>query len=192
MPGVPLAQRQWDGPFRVLFVRSPGDPSAVVRAVRREALAVAPRLHFVQVQPLRDLVAPSVRPWRLGASLFTAFGALALVLAAVGLYGVLAYTVVQRTQEMGLRVALGASRANVLSLVVGEGIRVAATGAAIGLAVALVAGRWVGGLLYGVPAHDPAVLALVSAALLLVAVTASAVPAWRATRVDPSVALRAE
>ena len=189
---VPLAQRQWDGPFRVLFVRSTGDPSAVVRAVRREVLAVATRLHFVEVQPLRDLVAPSVRPWRLGASLFTAFGALALVLAAVGLYGVLAYTVVQRTPEMGLRVALGASRANVLRLVVGEGLRVAAAGTVVGLVVALVAGRWVSSLLYGVSAHDPAVLALVSAALLLVAVAASVVPAWRATRVDPNVALRAE
>jgi predicted permease len=189
---VPLAQRQWDGKLRALFVRPSGDVGAVARAVRREVLAAAPKLPFARVRPLLDYVEPQVRPWRLGASMFTAFGVLALTLAAMGLYSVLAYAVVQRTQEVGIRLALGARPGHVLRLIVGDGLRVAAVGVAIGLTVSLAAGRWVEGLLYGVSAHDPTVMAVVAAMLLLVGVAASLVPAWRAARVDPNVALRAE
>jgi hypothetical protein len=181
---VPLAQRQWSGSIRDLLVRPSGDPRAVAEAVEREVLAEATRLDFARVRPLQENLDPVVHPWRLGASMFSAFGALALVLAAVGLYGVLAYTVAQRTQEMGIRLALGARTA--------EGLHVAAVGVGIGVAAALAAGRWVEGLLYEVSAHDPLVIGSIVGMLLLVAAAASLVPAWRATRVDPSVALRAE
>jgi len=189
---VPLAQRQWSGSLPELLVRPAGDPRTVADAVEREVLAEATRLSFVRVRPLQENLDEVVRPWRLGASMFTAFGALALVLAAVGLYSVLAYTVAQRTQEMGVRLALGARTADVLRLIVAEGLRVAAVGVGIGVAVALVAGRWVEGLLYEVSAHDPVVIGSIVGMLLLVAAAASLVPAMRATRVAPSVALRAD
>jgi ABC-type antimicrobial peptide transport system permease subunit len=133
-----------------------------------------------------------MRPWQLGATVFTAFGALALVLAALGLYGVIAYDVTQRTREMGIRIALGARATDVLRLVVLQGVRVAAVGVGAGMVIALLAGRWVGPLLFDTGPRDPLVLATVSATLLAVATAASLIPAWRATRVAPGVALRAE
>jgi ABC-type antimicrobial peptide transport system permease subunit len=123
---------------------------------------------------------------------FTAFGALALVLAALGLYAVIAYDVAQRVRELGVRLALGARAGQLVRLVVGEGLRVAATGIAVGVVVALVAGRWLGPLLFATSPADPAVFALVTLALLGVALLACLVPAWRATRVPPQEALRAE
>src|SRR5439155_1152566 len=110
----------------------------------------AAHLPYANVTPLADLVAPSIRPWRLGTTMFGAFAGLALVLAAVGLYGVLSYTVAQRTQEIGIRVAMGAQRGDVLRLTVGQGVRIAALGAGIGAVVALVGGRVLSSLLYGV------------------------------------------
>jgi ABC-type antimicrobial peptide transport system permease subunit len=134
--------------------------------------------------------ANELRPWRIGAALFGLFGALAAVLVAVGLYGVIAFSVAQRTRELGVRIALGARAAGVLALVLRQGVLLAAAGGAIGLVVALGAARLVEPLLFGVPARDPAVLAGVALALLAVAAAATLVPAWRATRVDPAVALR--
>jgi ABC-type antimicrobial peptide transport system permease subunit len=123
---------------------------------------------------------------------FTAFGALALVLAAVGLYSVIAYNVAQRRQELAVRVALGAAAADVLRLVVGEGLRFAVAGAAVGGAIALLAAPWIAPLLFKQSPRDPAVFGAVTAALLVVAVLASMIPAIRGARVDPNVALRAE
>jgi ABC-type antimicrobial peptide transport system permease subunit len=137
-------------------------------------------------------VRQQVRPWRLGASFFGAFGTLALLLAAVGLYGVISYMVTQRTHEMGVRVALGAQARDVARLVVREGVGVTAVGTVIGLAAALAGGRFVESLLYEVSPRDPLVLAVVAVTLLSIAVAATLVPAWRAMRVDPVVALRAE
>ena len=195
---APLAQKQWDPSMRNLFVRPEGDATdaasiaPIAAALRREALAAAPKLAFVRVRPLQDYLEPSLRPWRLGASVFGAFGLLALVIAAVGLYSVLAYTVAQRTHEIGVRIALGARLADVLRLVVGEGLRVTVVGMLIGLAVALVAGRRLEELLYEVSPRDPLVFAVVAGTLLVVAALASLLPAWRAARVDPNVALRVE
>jgi ABC-type antimicrobial peptide transport system permease subunit len=124
--------------------------------------------------------------------MFSLFGALALLVASVGLYSVIAYSVAQRTHELGVRIALGAETRDVLRLVVGEGTRVAAAGITLGVAAALLAGRFVTSLLYDVSAKDPLTFAVVIAALLLVAVVASLVPARRAARVDPNVALRAD
>ena len=176
-----------------LFVRARGeDAAALVPVVRRTLLEIDPNITYPDVEPIRALLDPEMRPWRLGATLFTAFGALALLVAAVGLYGVLAYDVAQRTRELGVRSALGARSRDVLWLVLRRGMTVAATGVAVGLVLSLVAVRWIADLLFGVPARDPLTLGVVATVLLLVAAVASVVPAWRATRVSPQAALRME
>ena len=124
--------------------------------------------------------------------LLLAFGALALTLAAIGTYGVIAYSVSQRTQEIGIRMALGASRPDVLRMVIGGGLRFAIAGVLIGVALSLAAGRFLSTLLFGVRASDPLTFSVVAAALLATAVFAAWIPARRATRVDPMVALRYE
>jgi predicted permease len=169
-----------------------GDPAAMAGAIRRALQPLVPGAAYVQVRPLREIVDPQFRSWRLGATMFSAFGALALLISAVGLYGVIAYTVAQRTHELGVRIALGAQTGDVLRLVVLEGVRVAVAGVAVGLAVALGAGRFVAPLLFGVQPNDPGTLSGVAGVLLLVAAAASLVPAWRAAHVDPAAALRAE
>jgi len=129
---------------------------------------------------------------RLVAALSTVFGGLATILAAVGLYGVMAYMVVRRTREIGIRMALGAERAAVLRLIVGQGSRLAAIGIVLGVCGAFGLSRLMAGLLYGVSATDPLTYAALAAVLAAVAIGACAVPAHRAVRVDPAVALRAE
>jgi ABC-type antimicrobial peptide transport system permease subunit len=124
--------------------------------------------------------------------MFAAFGALALVLAAIGLYSVIAYNVAQRTHELGVRVALGAQARDLIRLVVTDGLRVALVGIVIGAAVAFWAGKWVASLLFSVSPRDPAVFVVVALSLIAVAVVASWVPAMRASRVDPNVALRSD
>jgi putative ABC transport system permease protein len=168
--------------------RAEGDAEPVRRALQREMPGDA----YVNVKPLGEIVAPAMRQWDLGATMFTIFGALALVVAAVGLYSVIAYGVAQRTHELGVRVALGAERGDLLRLVLTEGLRLAGLALAIGLAVALVAGRFATPLLLGTSPRDPAILAAVAGVLLLMSVAASAVPALRAARVDPNLALRDE
>jgi ABC-type antimicrobial peptide transport system permease subunit len=135
---------------------------------------------------------PQYRPWRLGASLFTAFGVLALALSSIGIYGVVAHTVARRKHEFGLRSALGASRADILLSVVRDNLRAVGLGVVIGLILAVALGRIVSALLHGVGPRDPAVLVAAGAAMLIVAIIAGLEPAWRATRVDPAAALRAE
>jgi predicted permease len=189
---LPLDQSTGRFPMRALFVRTPGRPSAIAATVRRAMQGVSSELPAVQVQSVEEMLDPQIRPWRLGATLFGVFGLVALVIAALGLYGVLAYTVAQRSHEMGVRVALGAQRGDVLRLVVGQGTRLAVVGVAIGAVAALAGGRALASRLYGVSASDPATLAAVAATLVAVAVVASWLPARRATRVDPVVALRVE
>jgi ABC-type antimicrobial peptide transport system permease subunit len=133
-----------------------------------------------------------MRSWRLGATMFTIFGLLALLVAAIGLYSVVAYDVSQRTRELGVRVALGASAGAVLRLVVGEGLRVVVVGLVLGAAVALSLAARVSPLLYNVSPKDPVTYAGVVGVLIVVAVVASLAPALRASRVDPNVALRAD
>jgi ABC-type antimicrobial peptide transport system permease subunit len=127
-----------------------------------------------------------------GAWLFSVFGALALVVAAIGVYSVLAYSVSQRTHEMGVRMALGARNEHVMALVVREGVRVVLVGVVVGVAASLALGTVVASMLYDTSPHDPVVLAVVAAVLTIVGVAASAVPAWRASRTDPVVALRSD
>jgi predicted permease len=181
-----------DDEARALFVRvAPGDrrtPALVTQTLR----GVEPNLPFVRVQTLGDALDPQIRPWRLGASVFTAFGVVALVLAAFGLYSALAYAVVQRTREIGVRVAVGARARDVVRLVVADAAGLAVIGIVAGVAISLAAGRWMANLLFDVSPRDPAVFAAVGGTLLGVALLAALVPSRRAIRVDPVVALRAE
>jgi putative ABC transport system permease protein len=129
---------------------------------------------------------------RLNTVLLTAFAAVALLIATIGIYGVLAYSVNQRTREIGLRMALGATPGSVLQLIVGQGMKVVVVGVVIGLAGGLALGRAVSSLVFGVPVHDPVTFSLVAVVLTAVALAACIIPAQRAARVDPMVALREE
>jgi predicted permease len=175
-----------------LFVRAHHDAEDIKEPLRRALQREMPGAAYVTVTPFRQVVSPETRSWQLGATMFVAFGLLALVLAAVGLYSVIAYNVTQRTHEMGVRIALGARSGDVARLVIGEAVRVGAIGIAIGVGLALWATKWVKPLLYDVSPTEPGIYVVVSLMLLAVAVLASWMPARRATRVDPNVALRAE
>ena len=187
---LPAAQFNPDGGG--LFVRTAGRATAAQETVRRRLQALMPGVSYVTVTPFSDVIGNETQSWRLGATMFTVFGALALALAAIGLYGVIAYNVAQRTQEMGVRIALGAQSGDVVRLVLREGLRFAAVGIVLGGAIALAVGRWVKPLLFGESPRDPMVYLAVAAALLGVAVVASVIPARRAARVDPIAALRSE
>ncbi|HJQ22015.1 MAG TPA: ADOP family duplicated permease [Gemmatimonadaceae bacterium] len=175
-----------------LFVRMHGDAGPQVETIRRALQALMPGASYVTVTPFADVIGGQMRSWRVGATVFVAFGALALLLAAIGLYSVIAYNVAQRTHEMGVRIAMGAKVGDVLGLVVGQGLRLGIAGVVIGGTIAYSGARWVKPLLFQESARDPAVYALVAAVLLAVAVVASYIPARRAARVDPNIALRAE
>jgi predicted permease len=175
-----------------IFVRVHGNAAAQVEAVRKRLQRLMPGAAYVTVVPMRQIVDPRLSSWRMGATMFLLFGLLALILAAIGLYSVIAYDVAQRTHELGLRIALGAHARDVLRMVLGEGLRFGLAGIGIGVALALAAGHWVQPLLYQESAHDPLVFIAVAAILAVVAVAASAIPASRAVRVDPSIALRTE
>lgn len=175
-----------------LFVRTRGPAAAEAETVRRALQKLMPGSSYVTAQPMAQIFAPNIRSWRLGATMFVAFGTLALVLAAIGLYSVIAYNVVQRTHELGVRVAFGAQVKDVMRLVLGEGLRLTLVGIALGGAVALFAGKWIAPLLFNVKPTDPLVLGGVVGVLLLTATLASLIPALRAARVDPNVALRSD
>ncbi|HET7565650.1 MAG TPA: ABC transporter permease [Gemmatimonadaceae bacterium] len=189
---IPLDQGHGWYSASVLFASGRGDPSALVPAIRRTLLNVDRSVIYADVHPYADVIEPQMRPWETGATLFTVLGVLALVLAAVGLYATVAYDVAQRTYEMGIRMALGARSGHVLRLVLSEGVGVAIAGVALGVGLSLIAGHFVSSLLFKTSPHDPAILATVCVTLFVAAVLATLLPAWRATRVDPSVALRAE
>jgi predicted permease len=175
-----------------VILRMRGDPAASAERVRAVLQAVMPGQTYVTVRPLSEVVDGERRSWRVGATMFVAFGVLALVVAAVGLYGVVAYSVAQRMQELGVRVALGAQTRDVVRLVVGQGVRFAVAGVTLGALLALLAARWVQPLLFAQSATDVRVFGAVGAVLILVAVAASALPARRATRVDPNTVLRTD
>jgi len=151
-----------------------------------------PDLPVAGLTPLRESMAATTLDRRSVMILLGVFAGLALLLAAIGLYGVIAHSVTERTHEIGIRAALGCRRGAILRLVVGKGVRLTAVGVGVGLAAALAATRLLESLLYGVDAVDPATFALIAGVLGAVALAASVIPAWRATRVDPMIALRAE
>jgi hypothetical protein len=189
---LPVEQLGWSWATTILVRVSSPRVEVESERVRRAMQAVMPGQGFVIVRPLQELVDRQRQEWRLGATLFVAFGGLALVVAAVGLYGAMGYNVAQRKHELGVRVALGARSANILRLIVGQGLAFAAAGAVMGLTMALIAARWMQPLLYNESPRDPAVFAMVVAVSLAVAVVASVIPALRATRADPNMALRAD
>jgi putative ABC transport system permease protein len=175
-----------------MVVRVSGDPRTMVVPLHRELQRLLPGMGYAQVRPLSFVLDPVVRQWRLGATMFTIFGVLALVLAAVGLYGVIAYDVAQRMREMGVRVALGAQAADIRRLVLWQGVRVTAAGVALGVVVAFVTVKYVEKLLFATSARDPLAFGGATVVILVVAVLATLIPARRATKVDPVVALRTE
>jgi predicted permease len=181
-------------PIRSVFVvvRTAGDPMRVAGAIRSEIRQLDASLPVGDVRSMRDVLAASLSMPLLTGLLLGAFAMIALALAAVGIYGVLAYLVSQRTREIGIRLAIGADPSQMLGMVVGYGVSLAAAGIVVGLAGALALTRLMRDLLYGVGPSDPVTLITVAAALLLVAMLASVLPARRATRISPTVALRSD
>jgi putative ABC transport system permease protein len=185
----PLAQGP-GFPMRILTVRTRGEPESAVASIRAALLGMEPGLPPIQASLLSHRIEPQLQPWRLGASLFLAFGVLALLLAGLGLYGVVAYDVAQRRRELSVRVALGARARNVVALVFGDALRVVMAGLVLGLGVALWAAPWLEGLLFDVAPRDGSVFGGVALALLAVAAAAVILPGMRAVRVEPAEALR--
>jgi putative ABC transport system permease protein len=178
--------------FMSMAVRTQGDPARLAPAVRAAVAAASPAAGIDAMAPLTELVSSSIARPRFYAALLGVFAAIAGVLAAIGVYGVLAYAVVQRTQEIGVRMALGAARADVVGLILRRGAGLTAAGLAIGLAGAAGLSRYLEGLLFGLTPLDRASYALVAIAFAVVALTAAYVPARRAANVDPIAALRVE
>ena len=175
-----------------LLVRVEGPPQQALEAIRQRLIGVMPAGTYVNVTPLETIVRRQGRSWELGARMFVGFGSIALLLAALGLYSVIAYAVAQRTRELGVRIALGATKTNVLRMILGHGMRFALLGVAIGGVVAWWAARWIEPLLFNQRAHDPAIIVGAAAVLLLVSIIASARPALRASRVNPSQVLQSD
>jgi putative ABC transport system permease protein len=175
-----------------LALRSSATSDAVVNAVRREVASIDPAIALYGIQSLQSLVDQQTASSRFASSVLTVFGAAALVLTVVGLYGVLAFIVSMRRREIGIRLALGATNSRVLGSVLGQGMRLVGIGLVAGFIVAVLAARWIAAQLYGVSAYDPLVLVAVPVVLLGVAALASMIPARRAARVDPQIALRSE
>jgi ABC-type antimicrobial peptide transport system permease subunit len=185
-----FAYNQQPGLYQVIVVRSRGNAEALLATVRRELLAMDRNLLFLDNQTMDGQIAATLYPMRVGATLLSGAGAVAMMLATIGLYGVIAYSVARRTREIGIRMALGAARSNVLRLVMRQGLGVAAVGLIAGCAVAFLAARALSGVLYGVSATDPIAWASASALLLTVAALANLLPASRASRIRPTEALR--
>jgi predicted permease len=187
----PAAPTEGSG-IGAIVVRTRGPARAEAQTLRRALVPLLPSPAYLAVSSLDEDTASALRPWETGATLFGAFGVLGLLVASLGLYGALAHDVAQRRHDYGIRLALGALRGDVLRLVLRRGLGVALGGLTLGLGLALVAGRAVANLLFGVTPHDPLTLLGVVGVLGAVALLASLVPGWRAARVDPNTALRAE
>jgi predicted permease len=177
---------------RYLLVSASGDPAVQAERLRLALQRVMPGTSYVTVRPMATLLDGTYRTWRLGAAMFLCFGLLALAVASVGLYGIIGYEVTQRMHELGVRVALGARRADILGLIVGRTVRLMLAGIVAGSALCLFAGRWLQPLLFQQSATDPRVYAIAALAMLVVAILASSLPANRASRADPNRSLRSD
>jgi ABC-type antimicrobial peptide transport system permease subunit len=188
---VPYGQEREMGGTKLL-VRPSGKLMAMAPILERIAQELDPAITLVSSESLQSHIDPQLRPWRLGASILTMMGLLALVVATIGLYSVMSYLVAQRQHELGVRVALGASGISIVALVMRGGIGMALMGVAIGLAAAIALGQWAAPLLFQTSPRDATVFVSVGLAMLLVASLATLVPAMRARRANPLSALRAE
>jgi putative ABC transport system permease protein len=175
-----------------LIVRAPGDPSTTIARIRELLRAVDPNLPLADIRTMEERLWASSGESRFRTLLMALFGVMGLTLAAIGIYGVVAYSVTQRTRELGVRAALGATRRDLMRMVLADGLRLATIGAALGLGLALVSGRIVAAFLFATNPADPGVIAGATGVLMFVAVAAVLLPARRAADVDPIVALRAE
>ena len=191
-PFLHVALRQRPNSYAAIVARTRGDATALLRDMHRELLALEPSLVFVEDQTMEAEVGATLFPVRAGAWLVSGVGLIAMLLAAIGLYGVIAYAVARRTREIGIRMALGAAPGSVIGLVMWHGLFVAFAGVAVGSVAAAVAAGAIAGVLYGVRPLDPVTWAAVASTILGVAAVANFIPAWRAARVDPSTALRTE
>jgi len=189
---LPFTQADTRGGQMTLVVRTAGNPTSVAAAVRREARAMDPAMPMFEVETLVTQVAASLREERLLATLSSGFGLLGLLLSCLGLYGILSYAVACRTHEIGIRMALGAERRDVLWLALRDALRLVLVGVALGIPAALAAARLISSQLFGISAADPVAIGLATLAMLTVASVAGYLPARRATQVDPLVALRYE
>ncbi len=188
---LPLRQAAGETPSRALFVRAAGDPTALAAAVRREVQGVSAGAPYVEVRPLAELLDPQVRPWRIGATFLSLFGLVALAVAATGTFALVAHSVASRTQELGIRLALGARLGHLVWSVAGLGVASTATGVALGCVLAALLGPLVEPLLFDVSARDPAAALAAAATLLLAALAAGLLPALRLRSLDPAAAMRA-
>jgi predicted permease len=189
---APIFNPLWEHTAVSYEIRTAGDAESISRALRKAVQEANPALPQIEIETMSGLVERCLGTDRLITMLSSCFGGLALLLASIGLYGVMSYAVARRTNEIGIRMALGARRSNVLRLVLGHGSKLTLVGVAIGIVGALVLTRFVSSLLYGVKPTDPLTFLIVSVALTGVALLASYIPARRATKVDPMVALRYE
>jgi predicted permease len=191
-PQIFLPLRQHYAPAVTVYARTDGAPEQVLSTLQRELQSLDPNLALVGVQTMPQVLAQALWAPRIGAALLSIFGVLALLLAALGLYGVLAYLVRQRTQEIGVRLALGAPRRNILTLVLKQGMTLVGIGVAVGIGAGLLATRLLASLLYDVSLFDPVAFLAMPALLIVIALLGCYIPARRATQVDPLVALRNE
>jgi putative ABC transport system permease protein len=175
-----------------LVVRSNTDPAAVTSAIQREVRALDKNQPISEMHSMKELLADSISRSRFATTLLSIFAAIAVILATIGIYGVMAYAVTQRTNEIGIRIALGASRREVLTLILRRGLAMTTIGVATGLLGSLAITRVLSNLLFGVSATDPITFVGVAMGLIAVAIVATCIPALRATRIDPLVALRYE
>lgn len=190
---TPLAQIRYNvGRPQQLYVRLDRPAASVIPALRQAMLGVRPGMPRLRILWMRDMVEPELRPWRAAAAIFSLFGVVALVVAAVGLYAVVSFTATQRTQETAVRLALGARLGDVMLAVAGGAVRAVAAGLALGLVAALIARHWVGQLLFQTSPADPLVMVGGAAVLCVVALLAAAVPTLRAAHQDPAAVLRVE
>jgi putative ABC transport system permease protein len=187
---VPHTQNSWRA--MALNVRTQGDPAAMINTIRNQIKAVDKDLAVANLQTMTSVLNRSIAPRRASMLMLAVFALIAVVLAAVGIYGVLAYAVSQRVHEIGIRMALGARVVDVLRLVIKEGMLLVLIGVAVGLTASFALTRWLASLLYGVSATDPLTFAVVASLLVLIALLACYLPARRATKTDPLIALRYE
>jgi predicted permease len=188
---LPYQQGAWDLNLGVVL-RTAGPPAAMISTLRQAIHELDPRVEVWANLPMTDYMQAAFLAQRIAAGLLACLGGVAVVLAALGIYGVMAYIVSQRTHEIGIRMALGASMRDVLELIVGQGLRLGLGGVAIGLLAALALTRLMSSFLYGISPFDPLTFVATAAVLLAVSLLASFIPACRAARVDPQIALRDE